>query len=186
MQNETLAGEPASIERLLELRAQFLRFLRPRVGDGATAEDILQAAFVKAIEHGSEVREEENLVAWFYRILRNAVTDHYRRAAARSKAMETFGNEFSESYQPEDQAEVCACIGEVVRDLKSEYRIAIERIDFGGESVEAFARSQNTTANNASVRLHRARKAAAKKLIAVCGTCAEHKCVDCTCRPNQL
>jgi RNA polymerase sigma-70 factor (ECF subfamily) len=48
--------------------------------------------------------------------------------------------------------------------------------------VESFARLQKTTPNNASVRLHRARKAAAKKLIQVCGVCAERKFLDCTCR----
>jgi DNA-directed RNA polymerase specialized sigma24 family protein len=74
----------------------------------------------------------------------------------------------------------------VIRDLKSEYRTAIEQVDLGGVTVEAFAQSQQTSANNASVRLHRARKAVAKKLTTVCGACAEHKCLDCTCRRSQL
>lgn len=175
-----------SIERLLASRAQFLRFLVPRVEDAATAEDILQAAFVRAIEHEADLREGESVVAWFYRILRNAVIDHYRRAATRSTALEAFGSELTESYEPELQAEVCACLGGVVKDLKSQYREALEQVDLGGETIDAFARSQHTTANNVSVRLHRARKAAAKRLLIVCGTCAEHKCVDCTCRPRQL
>jgi RNA polymerase sigma-70 factor (ECF subfamily) len=74
----------------------------------------------------------------------------------------------------------------VIHDLKSEYRTAIEQVDLGGVTVETFARSQETSANNASVRLHRARKAVAKKLTTVCGACAEHKCLDCTCRRSQL
>lgn len=178
--------EPGPIERLLASRAQFLRFLRSRVEDAATAEDILQTAFMRAIEHEAGLREGESVVAWFYRILRNAVIDHYRRTATRSKALEEFGSELSESYEPELKAEVCACLSGVVKDLKPEYRAALEHVDLGGETIEAFAHSQSTTVNNASVRLHRARKAAAKRLMAVCGTCAEHKCIDCTCRPRQL
>jgi DNA-directed RNA polymerase specialized sigma24 family protein len=61
---------------LARMHDRFLQFLRGRVGDAATAEDILQAAYVKAIQHGGELREAESSVAWFYRILRNAVTDH--------------------------------------------------------------------------------------------------------------
>jgi RNA polymerase sigma factor (sigma-70 family) len=176
---ETTAG-------LIEMHGKFLKFLRGRVEDAATAEDILQAAYVKALQHKAELREAESSVAWFYRILRNAVTDHYRRFAARSKAMDQFVAGWKESYEPELQAEACACIQEVVRELKPEYRAAIEQVDLAGGSVESFARGQNMTANNAYVRLHRARKAVAKRLMAVCGTCATHKCIDCTCKHGAL
>jgi len=174
------------LARIVAHQSQFLRFLAARVEDRATAEDILQSAYVRAVEHGSEIRDGESTVAWFYRILRNAITDHYRRKAARSHAYEAFAVEAPVSYEAEVAQTVCACIGDVIRDLKSEYRTAIQQVDLGGATVEAFARSQQTSANNASVRLHRARKAAAKKLIAVCGACAEHKCLDCTCRRSQL
>ncbi len=184
--NETkeFSTEQLSLDRLTEAHDKFLRFLGARVGDTAAAEDILQSAYVKAIEHGSELRDEESVVAWFYRILRNAVTDYYRRGATRTKALEAFGAEAVESYEPEFKAEACACINEVIRDLKPEYRTAIEQVDLAGESIEALARSQGTTTNNASVRLHRARKTVAKNLTAVCGSCAEHKCVDCTCKKH--
>jgi RNA polymerase sigma factor (sigma-70 family) len=174
-----------TITGLARMHDRFLQFLRARVGDEATAEDILQAAYVKAIQHGGELREAESSVAWFYRILRNAITDHYRHNAAHSKVMDQLVANWKEDYEPELQAETCACILEVIRDLKPEYRAAIEQVDLAGESVESFARARSTTPNNASVRLHRARKAVAKKLTAVCGTCATHKCVDCTCKTGR-
>jgi RNA polymerase sigma factor (sigma-70 family) len=175
-----------TMDDLARMHDRFLQFLRGRVSDAATAEDILQAAYVRAIQHGGELREAESSVAWFYRILRNAVTDHYRHNAARSKAMDQLVAEWKEDYEPELQAQTCACIQEVIRDLKPEYRAAIEQVDLAGESVESFARARSTTPNNASVRLHRARKAVAKKLTAVCGTCATHKCIDCSCKHGAL
>jgi RNA polymerase sigma factor (sigma-70 family) len=175
-----------SLDRITTQRAKFLGFLSARVEDKAAAEDILQSAYLKAIEHSSEIREAESSVAWFYRILRNAITDHYRRSGARSRAYEAFTVEAPMSYEPELTNTVCACIGDVIHDLKSEYRTAIEQVDLGGVTVEAFAQSQQVSANNASVRLHRARKAVAKMLTTVCGACAEHKCLDCTCRRSQL
>jgi RNA polymerase sigma-70 factor (ECF subfamily) len=177
---------PDRVERIAAQHAKFLSFLSARVEDKAAAEDILQSAYLKAVEHGSEIRDDESTVAWFYRVLRNAITDHYRRRVARTSAQEAFAAEAPVSYEADVKQTVCACIGDVIHDLKSEYRTAIEQVDLGGMTVEAFARSQQTSANNASVRLHRARKAVAKKLTTVCGACAEHKCLDCTCRRSQL
>jgi len=182
----TTAGLSDRVERIAAHQLKFLGFLSARVEDRAAAEDILQSAYLKAVEHGSDIRDDESTVAWFYRILRNAITDHYRRRAAQSRAHESFAADAPVSYEVELTQTACACIGDLIRDLKSEYRTAIEQVDLGGATVEAFARSQQTSANNASVRLHRARKAVAKKLTTVCGACAEHKCLDCTCRRSQL
>jgi len=175
-------GESAVLARISAHHQDFLRFIAARVGEPAAAEDILQSAYVKALEHGSQFRDEGSVVAWFFRILRNAIIDYYRRGSARSKAHDLFGAETPTSYEVELEQKVCACIGDVIGDLKTEYREAIEHVDLGGESVESFAQLHNTTANNASVRLHRARKAVARQLVQVCGVCAEHKCLDCTCR----
>ncbi|GAC1418469.1 MAG: hypothetical protein NVS9B15_01330 [Acidobacteriaceae bacterium] len=173
-------------ERVAGHHNRFLDFLLSKVDSRATAEDILQSAYVKAMEHGHELRSEESTVAWFYRILRNAVTDNFRRKSAQTKAHESFAEEAPLTYEPELKATVCACIEDVIQDLKPEYRHAIEQVDLGGLSVQDFAKLESTTSNNASVRLHRARKDVAKRLTAVCGICAEHKCVDCTCKRSQL
>src|SRR5579864_5916360 len=95
------------VEQVTAQRERFLRFLSARVEDKATAEDILQAAYLKAIERGGDIRNEESAVAWFYRILRNAVTDYYRRRASKAKALEAVAVELPESYEPEIKATVC-------------------------------------------------------------------------------
>ncbi len=176
----------ALLRTILARRDAFLRFLMARLGNASTAEDVLQSAYLKALEHGSGLRDDESAVAWFYRILRNSIADHYRRGATQTKALEAFAAEVPATYQHEIRNTVCACIGEVVADLKPEYRSAIERIDLVGVPVEEFAKAERISANNASVRLHRARKAVAKHLMVVCGACAEHKCLDCTCRRSQV
>ncbi len=188
--NEELVNMPMSeearLERLITLRKEFLGFLTKRLADPAAAEDILQASYAKAIEHGHGIRDDESTVPWFYRLLRNALIDHYRRRAVRDKTDTQYASEAAVSCGTQLEKTVCACIQDVVRDLKGEYREAIERIDLGGQTVEEFARAREITANNASVRLHRARKAIAKELTALCGACAKHKCLDCTCKRSQL
>lgn len=169
---------------LAEMHSRFLGFLQSRVKDRAAAEDILQVAYLKAIEHGAELRDPESSVAWFYRILRNAITDFYRQNSAHSRAMDQFTAGWRDGYEPELKEQTCECIREVIRDLKPEYREAIEQIDLAEESIESFAAAQKTTANNAYVRLHRARKAVARKLTQVCGSCATHRSVACSCEKD--
>lgn len=182
---ETNALQQDVLERLMAQHAKFQNFLSARV-DAQTAEDILQSAYVKAMQHGAEIQKDESTIAWFYRILRNAIIDDHRRRSSQLRAHDGYAAEAPLSYEPELMLTVCACVEDVVRNLRNEYRNAIEQVDLGEESVESFAQSQNISANNASVRLHRARKAIAKELMTVCGTCAEHKCLDCTCRRSKL
>ena len=64
MASSKVTSAQGTVADLAKMHAKFLQFLRGRVGDPATAEDILQAAYVKAIQHGGELREEESAVAW--------------------------------------------------------------------------------------------------------------------------
>jgi len=174
------------MERLIASRDKFLSFLSARLRYKTAAEDVLQSAYIKALEHGSDIRDDESTVAWFYRILRNALIDHYRRTSVRDNGDAEYAAENPLTYDLELEQTACACIGDVIRDLKGEYRAAIEGVDLGGQSVEYFAKANDITPNNASVRLHRARKSVARELTAVCGSCAKHKCLDCTCKRSQL
>src|SRR5512139_2612423 len=79
---------PEAAARLVEARQQFLSFVQKRVESKAAAEDILQAAFVRGLEKGGSVRDEESVVAWFYRVLRNAIVDHYRQRGSAERVSE--------------------------------------------------------------------------------------------------
>jgi len=69
-----------------------------------------------------------------------------------------------------------------VAELKPEYAAALKRVDVDGIAVQEFAAEAGITANNASVRLFRAREALRNRVSATCRTCADHGCLDCTCR----
>ncbi|HZI10106.1 MAG TPA: RNA polymerase sigma factor [Myxococcus sp.] len=162
---------------------QFLAFLERRVGSRATAEEILQSAFVKAVEKGGALDDSEGAVAWFYRLLRNALVDHYRRQAAEGRALEREAREAEEAREdPELKGAVCACVGELLPTLKPEYADMVRQVDLEERSVPDVAREAGISANNAGVRLHRARQALKKQLERSCGTCASHGCLDCSCK----
>lgn len=182
---------PSRADRIaLELNNQreaFKAFLVARVGSEAEAEDILQNGLVKALRSADAISTDGKASAWFYRLLRNAIVDHYRNKGARRRRDEALGdmlhalNEDVGSPPPEWEARICACVGGVIESLGGKQADLLRRVDLAGEPVQAVAKDLGMTPNNASVTLHRARQKLREKLEAFCGACADGACLDCTC-----
>ena len=174
---------------LVDNYTNFLAFLERRLGSREVAEDILHDAFVRSIGRLSELRRDESAVAWFYRVLRNALADHYRRRGARLRAQDRAAAlEERHEDAPDDELfrEVCTCVGGLLDALKPEYGRALRRVDLEGEKVADWAREEGITASAAGVRLHRARRALRRDVVRSCATCTEHACLDCTCKAEGL
>ena len=183
---ETPAAEAetrAAVQNPLAARREFLAFLERRVGDRATAEDILQDAFAKAAGRAGEIRKAESAVAWFYRLLRNAIVDHRRRAGAEHRALTVLAGELGEPGSgTETKGAVCACVMRLAGSLKPEYADVLRQVEVEGTAVKDYARDRGISPSNAGVRVHRARNALRELVVISCGACAEHGCLDCDCR----
>jgi RNA polymerase sigma factor (sigma-70 family) len=184
MESRSSDVTPEAVATLVDNHRAFLHYLERRVGDRALAEDILQDAFVKVMERPEQAPTDEGIVPWFYRTLRNAAIDRFRRQGAATRAVEAFAREMDqhESPTPEMEGEICACVSRLASTLKPEYAEALQEIDVNGTAVRAFAEQHQLSASNAGVRVFRAREALKKRVTQSCGTCAEHGCVDCTCQ----
>jgi RNA polymerase sigma factor (sigma-70 family) len=184
----TVERDPASPEVLRVLvdnHARFLGFLERRVGSRDVAEDILQEAFVRSLDRVDSIRTADSAVAWFYRVLRNAIADHFRRQEARDRALTQVSAEAGMEAAAVDEAleaVVCACVMKLLDTLKPEYATAVRRVDLDGMSVRGYAEESGITPGNAGVRLHRAREALRRQLARACGTCVDHGGFDCQCR----
>jgi RNA polymerase sigma-70 factor (ECF subfamily) len=172
----------AGVEDLVALKADFLRFVRARTRSEADAEELLQAAYVKATEKISSVRDGESTVAWFYRLLRNAIVDSGRE---RRRAEAAPADPAPEATDPDLHRAVCSCVNDLVPTLKPDWATLVRRVDLEGASVPEVARDEGITPNAAAVRLHRARGALRDKLLVVCGACARHGCLDCGCHRRR-
>jgi RNA polymerase sigma-70 factor (ECF subfamily) len=167
---------------LLELREDFLRFVERRVRSREEAEEILQIAYLRSVEKADMLRGDENVIGWFRRVLANAVVDAERRRRVAQRTLETFAHELVPGATPLAEEDVCRCVTRLLATLKPEYRAALRAVDVEGASVRSFADAAGITTNNAVVRLHRARRMLARRVRAVCGSCARHGCRPCTCR----
>jgi RNA polymerase sigma factor (sigma-70 family) len=175
-----------AISDLILQRREFLRFVQRRVASPAVAEDILQSSYIRALEQSSTLRMQESAAAWFYRILRNAVIDYYRRRSTEDRALERWAHDLSEiAPDPQTEEIICECIEHILPTLKPSYTEIIREVDLADQSLETFARNAGITNGNAAVRIHRARQALKKQLLLVCSLCARHGCVNCTCAKTQ-
>lgn len=197
--HEHPSGEPGKIEVveestrpdilsfLLARESDFRAFLRRRIADDGLAEDLLQQSFLRAVQQEHQVRRPEQIVGWFYRILRNATVDYYRTRAAQNRKIEAFAQELAVSgtdHIPaldELRPTICACLEGLLPSLRPAYVTLLRRIDLNGESADAVAQELGVTPNNLTVRLHRARQALRKSLEESCGICTKHGCLHCTC-----
>ncbi len=173
----------AALQALVDNHRSFLDFLERRTGSRADAEDLLQGAFVRALEKGGDLRDGESAVAWIYRLLRNALVDRHRAEDARDRAIESKAKE-GDGEGEEDvelQGEACRCVMGLLPTLKPEYAELLRRVDLDGAAVHGAAQAIGISPNNAGVRLHRARKALLREVQRSCRTCATHGCLDCSC-----
>ena len=116
-------------------------------------------------------------------MLRKAIIDHVRRRAANDRRLESVAAELDNMGRDDElRSTVCRCVGELAKTLKPEYADALERIDVGGTAVKDYAVEAGISPSNAGVRVFRAREALRKQVARACGTCAEHGCLDCSCK----
>ena len=77
----------ATIERTYRERGQgFLAWARCHAPDPATAEDILQDAFIRALTNVDALSPVQDLAAWIFSTMRNRLIDLWRGQGARQRA----------------------------------------------------------------------------------------------------
>ena len=173
--------------RLTECRQDFLRFFRRRLSRPEDAEDALQDFCIKAIRAARTLEDGDRIDAWLGRILRNTLTDHYRRRAAWSRAEAAYQREpqlTMSDLEKDSLDRICLCMHEAIPTLRPEYAEVLDRADLKEEPRDQIAADLGLTANNVGVRLHRARQALKAKLEDICGGCGEEGTMHCQCPPH--
>jgi RNA polymerase sigma-70 factor (ECF subfamily) len=175
------------VARLLDGRQRFLDYVRRRVDDPELAADVVQDSLLRAVQAAPGLRDDARLIPWFYRVLQNAVVDAYRRRAAERERLTGLGERDADALPAapvlgESAAALCACFRPLLATLQPAYAGLIDALDLRGEPPATAAARLGITPNTLKVRHHRARRALRRRLEETCRVCAEHHCLDCSCR----
>lgn len=170
-----------------EFSGQLGRFIRARVADPATAEDILQDVFVKIQSRLDRLRDATKLQGWIYLIARNAIIDHYRTRRETVAVPESL---VAEPSPPSEEMEALkAAFRRMIDSLPEPYREALVLTEFEGLTQQELANRVGISLSGAKSRVQRGREQL-KEMLAECCTfafdrrgrvfdCTPHKKADC-------
>jgi len=130
----------ATLEHIWHEFAEKLgQFIRARVNDPASAEDILQDVFVKIQARLDQLKDPAKLQSWIYLIARNAIIDHYRTRKATVEVPETLAGETEDRNGETD--ELKAAFRRMIYNLPDPYREALVLTEFDGLTQQQLADS---------------------------------------------
>lgn len=134
-------------------------YVRQRVDDTPTAEDLTATIFEKALAGWDKRRKPASLAAWLFRIARNTIASHYRRKGTQSEViLEEPDDKPAATLRPEDsllQAERRSLIQDSIRQLSRREQDIIALKFGGGLTNRAISSIVGISEGNVAVILHR-------------------------------
>ena len=145
------------------------QFIRRRISDEASAEDVLQDVFLKIHQHVETLKDVKKLESWIYQITRNAIIDSYRssRPMTTLDAVEVLG--LPEELPDDDVvSELLPCVRAMVRKLPELDRQALVLTEYRGLTQKEMAERLGLSFSGAKSRVQRAREKLKQQLLECC------------------
>jgi len=175
--NQTAQPVMPADELWRELHGRLRSFIRARISDPETADDVAQEVLLRLHRSMDTLRAEDRLDAFAYRIARNAIIDHYRaRATAKETPespdelvarMDSDGDTEEESDSGARQ-ELARCLAPLIRRLPEPYREALTLTDLGKLSQVEAAQAVGLSIPGMKARVQRARAQVRELLTSCC------------------
>lgn len=152
-------------------------FVGRRIGDPDAADDVAQEVLLRLHRSLGDLRAEERLDAFAYRIARNAIIDHYRfRASVKEipaepddlvTQIDAHGDGDEDPNETRGRQELARCLEPLVKRLPDPYREALTLTDLGKLSQVEAARVAGLSVPGMKTRVQRAR-AQVRELLTDC------------------
>ncbi len=150
--------------------APLYQFIRRRVANEVTAEDLLQEVFLKIHQHGDSLREVKRLESWIYQITRNLIIDHYRSHRQPMTSLDTREALDLPDELPDDDvvSELLPCVRAMVLALPKQDRQALILTEYQGLTQKELGERLGLSFSGAKSRVQRAREKLKQQLLACC------------------
>lgn len=161
--------EPDPCTLLATRRTGYLAYLRRRISDPETAEDLFQDFSEKVIRAARRATPVGNTEAWLARVLRNTLFDHYRRRDARRRAEVAYACHIEALAAPADvetdrieavsAEEDLAAVETALATIRPDYADLIRALYLRGLPRDTLAQQLDLEVGTLNVRVFRARRA---------------------------
>jgi RNA polymerase sigma-70 factor, ECF subfamily len=165
-----------------EFSAKLRQFIRGRVSDDATADDILQDVFLKIQTRLDQLDDSSKLQSWIYLIARNAVIDHYR---VRKETVEVPESLVAETATDDPDIEgLKVAFRRMIDALPEPYREAIVLTELEGLTQKQLAERLGISISGAKSRVQRGREQLKQALLDCCKFAFDRRgrVIDCSPR----
>jgi len=140
-----------------QFRKPLFRFIRYKVADEHSAEEILNDVFIKAYSSIDTLKNESSLKSWLYRIASNRIVDYYRKK-------QNDNVEFSDekSFFEKEQASVLAdlecCMDDFFKRLPKQSAEAIKAVYLNDVPYKEYAEKNGIKLSTLKSHIHRGKK----------------------------
>ena len=139
-----------------EFNQQLLRFIKARVNNAETAEDILQEVFIKIHKSVHKVRDDKKIASWIYQITRNSIIDHYRKKKVDSTTLNF------EEFLPEEinksVIDFTKCVKPFILQLPEKYKDVLLKTTYAKISQKDYALQNSLSYSATKSRVQRGRQ----------------------------
>ena len=142
------------------------QFIRSRVSDPATAEDIRQDVFVKVQQKLGQLDDPAKLQSWLYLIARNAIIDHYRKKRETLPIPEALPE--ADAKGDREIEGLKAAFRRMIHSLPDPYREAIVLTEFEGLTQKQLAERLGISVSGVKSRVQRGRAMLKEMLLDCC------------------
>jgi len=146
------------------------QFIRKRLSDEATTEDVLQEVFLKIHQHIETLKDTKKLESWVYQITRNAIIDSYQRKEKQTETLD--GPEMADMTEdlPDDDivTELFPAVRTMVKSLPEQDRQALILTEYQGLTQKEFGERMGLSFSGAKSRVQRAREKLKQMLLDCC------------------
>jgi len=145
------------------------QFIRRRISDETTGEDILQEVFLKIHQHIETLNEVKKLESWVYQITRNVIIDEYRRKRPTIHLESPEVLALPEELPDDDIiTELFPSVQAMVRNLPEHDRQALILTEYQGLTQKELSERLGLSFSGAKSRVQRARDRLKQQLLACC------------------
>jgi RNA polymerase sigma-70 factor (ECF subfamily) len=148
-----------------ELYLKIKKFVARRVAQAEDQEELVQEIFLKMKKSLGQLKDEDRLLPWLYRMAHNQIVDHYRARTAKPVPAEAPDASGEES---DAQKEVASWLQFFIKALPPEDREILELIEYQGKTQKEAASRLGLSLPAAKSRHQRAKRRLKIKLENCC------------------
>jgi RNA polymerase sigma-70 factor (ECF subfamily) len=154
-----------------EIYSKIQKFVGKRVRQTEDREELVQEIFLKLKKSLSQLKDEDRLLPWLYRVAHNQIVDHYRSRSTKAVAPKDYdqaGDERGAEAEVLVRQEVASWLEFFMKSLAPEDREILQLIEYEGKTQQEAALQLGLSLPAAKSRHQRAKQKLKSKLEACC------------------